>query len=147
MHLQTGAFKFSKSPKTIALTGIWIHATCWVLEKSHVFHFIQTPYLDKMANFLVPWRLTVESTFPYDAILTGYLVWENSLSKACTSTKIFPKTYTVALVLWTCICRQENLDQQEAGGRPSELPLNESRNSAILRFGNLQYNNTHNMIS
>ena len=57
-----------------------------------------------MAYFLVPWRLTVEINIPYDALITGYFVFENNLANTCASTTIFLKTDTVALALWVSIC-------------------------------------------
>ena len=72
-------------------------------EKIQTFRFIKTPYLDKMACFLVPWRLTVEINIPYDALITGYFVFENNLANNAT---IFPKTYIVALALWVNILKE-----------------------------------------
>ena len=73
------------------------------MGKFHAFRFIKTPYLDNMALFLAPWRLTVEIIIPYEALITGYFVFECNLANACASTTMFPKTDTVALALWASI--------------------------------------------
>ena len=39
----------------------------------------------------------------YDALITGYFVFENNLVNTCASTTIFPKSITVALALWASI--------------------------------------------
>ena len=90
--------KVPKNRRNCGLSsGIRIHVTCRLLQKSHAFHFIRTPYVDKMACFLVPWRLRREVNVRYDASLTGYLVFENNFSNIRASTTIFPKTDTFAL--------------------------------------------------
>ena len=52
-----------------------------------------------MACFLVTWKLTVESNSLYDALLTGYLDFENHLLNACASTALLPENDNVALAL------------------------------------------------
>ena len=56
-----------------------------------------------MMCFLVPWRLIVEIVIPYDALIAGYIVFENNLGNTCASTTIFPKTDAIALALWASI--------------------------------------------
>ena len=52
-----------------------------------------------MACFLVPWRLKFEINIPYDALLTGYFIFENNLANARANSTIV----IVALALWASI--------------------------------------------
>ena len=109
MRLQTSAFKFSIKCKTIAVIEVFLQLYEYMPHAEYrksPMHFVLYRHPTPIKWYVscnLEWRLTVEINILYDALLTGYLSFENIFLNKCASITIFPKQDNIALILWASI--------------------------------------------